>query len=51
MHISKKQKIKNTGNEFFYLPKNVDFGDFGIWEKTNDGLLLKEVNIKMRKFK
>jgi hypothetical protein len=46
MKISNKQKLKN-GTEFFYLPSGSGMGNFATWEKTDDGLLLRKIKVKL----
>jgi len=50
MKISKKQRLKNK-QEFFYLPSKNPFDDYAEWEEVPEGLLLRKIDIKMRKLK
>ncbi len=50
LKLSKKQKLKNN-QEFFYLPSKNPIGDFAKWEEVPEGLLLRNVEIKMRRLK
>lgn len=41
------KKQKDEFGEFFILPANNNIGDYAEWEEVPEGLLLKNVKIKM----
>ncbi len=48
----KVKKMRDENGEYVFLPKNHNIGDYAIWIKVPDGLLLKNSNSSLaNKFK
>jgi len=47
MKIYNKQTLKN-GTEYFHLPAHSGIGHNATWEKTDEGLILRNLKIEIK---